>query len=108
MVDFLLHHDADILVQDEDGNTPLHVAVENRQTHVVQLLLEDGNPTDLQNTVSTCLYLYVGASVGKDRSKWSTVIQLYLKTRTLSLTVNASGNHILQRKVVLDVLCNDT
>ena len=53
VVDFLLHHDADILVQDEDGNTPLHVAVENRQTHVVQLLLEDGNPTDLQNNVST-------------------------------------------------------
>lgn len=60
VVIFLLHHEADILVEDEDGNTPLHIAVENRQTHIVQQLLEHGNPTDSQNYVSIVSTNYVG------------------------------------------------
>lgn len=57
VVYFLLHHGAEILVKDEAGNTPLHLAVENRQTHTVKLLLEHGCPTDLQNGVCNIVYL---------------------------------------------------
>lgn len=51
MVDFLLGHGADMLAKDEEQNSPLHVAVENKQTLVVQMLLEAGNPTNLENSV---------------------------------------------------------
>lgn len=54
MVDFLLGHGADMLAKDEEQNSPLHVAVENKQTLVVQMLLEAGNPTNLENNVSIC------------------------------------------------------
>lgn len=53
VVDFLLGHGADMLAKDEEQNSPLHVAVENKQTLVVQMLLEAGNPTNLENNVST-------------------------------------------------------
>lgn len=52
MVDFLLGHGADVLAKDEEQNIPLHVAVENKQTLVVQMLLEAGNPTNIDNNVS--------------------------------------------------------
>jgi ankyrin repeat protein len=51
VVDFLLGHGADMLAKDEEQNSPLHVAVENKQTLVVQMLLEAGNPTNLENSV---------------------------------------------------------
>lgn len=56
MVDFLLGHGADMLAKDEEQNSPLHVAVENKQTLVVQMLLEAGNPTNLENNVSNPLF----------------------------------------------------
>ena len=52
VVEFLLRHDADLDARDEDGNCPLHTATENQQTLVVQLLLDNGNHADPENTVS--------------------------------------------------------
>ena len=52
VVEFLLRHDADLDARDEEGNSPLHTATENQQTHVVQLLLDNGNQPDTENTVS--------------------------------------------------------
>lgn len=58
VVDFLLGHGADVLAKDEEQNSPLHVAVENKQTLVVQMLLEAGNPTNIENSVSSFYRFY--------------------------------------------------
>jgi len=48
-----------MLAKDEEQNIPLHVAVENKQTLVVQMLLEAGNPTNLENNVSYSSFIVV-------------------------------------------------
>lgn len=52
MVEFLVRHEAQLEAKDEDGNSPLHLAVENKHLMVTQLLLESGTTADLDNNVS--------------------------------------------------------
>lgn len=52
VVEFLADREADLSAKDMDGNTALHLSAENKQTAVVQLLLEHGAPTDVPNEVS--------------------------------------------------------
>lgn len=53
MVEFLLRHEAQLEARDEEGNSALHHAVENKHLPVTQLLLESGTPPDMDNHVSS-------------------------------------------------------
>jgi ankyrin repeat protein len=48
-VDLLLTYDADVDLQDRDGNTPLHVAADNYATSVARKLLDRGADPNIQN-----------------------------------------------------------
>lgn len=52
VAELLLANEADMEAKDVNGNTPLHVAAQNQQTGLVQLLLETGADPDSENLVS--------------------------------------------------------
>lgn len=47
----LLAREADMEARDNQGNTPLHLAVQHQQNRVVQILLESGADPDNENLV---------------------------------------------------------
>lgn len=55
VTEYLLSHDANMETRDNSGNTPLHVAAQNQQTRIVQLLLDSGADPDPENAVSCLL-----------------------------------------------------
>lgn len=52
MVQLLLGHETDMETRDVSGNTPLHVAAQNQQTRIVEILLEAGADPDAENEVA--------------------------------------------------------
>lgn len=52
VAEFLIKHESDLEARDLEGNSPLHLAVENKQNMMVSLLLEAGTPVDIENNVS--------------------------------------------------------
>lgn len=48
-VNILLSNGVDINIQDDDGNTPLHMAASNGLDDIVQLLLQKGADIDIKN-----------------------------------------------------------
>lgn len=46
---------------DQEGNTPLNVAVHNNQVEIAKLLIDCGADINQQNTISDSPYLYAGA-----------------------------------------------
>lgn len=52
----LLTHEADMEAKDTNGNTPLHVASQNQQTDLVQILLESGADPDSENLVKKIVF----------------------------------------------------
>lgn len=63
VVQFLLQREADMDARDKDGNIPLHLSTENKQTRVTQVLLENGNFPDTTNEVkSRFLHFYIALS----------------------------------------------
>lgn len=51
VTEYLLAHEASMEAKDNAGNTPLHVAAQNQQTRIVQLLLDSGADPDPENAV---------------------------------------------------------
>lgn len=51
VAELLLAHEADVEARDAQGNTPLHLAAQQQQTRLVQILLESGADPDPENSV---------------------------------------------------------
>lgn len=56
VAEYLLAHDSDMEARDNGGNTPLHVAAQNQQTTLVQILLDSGADPDSENSVSEIIH----------------------------------------------------
>lgn len=61
VTEYLLAHDADVEARDQSGNTPLHIAAQNQQTKVVQILLDAGTDPDPENLVRQITSAYGAA-----------------------------------------------
>lgn len=72
-VEVLIGLGVNVDAQDNDGNTPLHVATRTRHTGIAQLLLKAGANTELTDAVNWIIdQLYVNLTTGKRyNSKWT-------------------------------------
>jgi ankyrin repeat protein len=59
VVEYLLQHEADVEAKDSEGNLALHVAVENKQTRVTEVLLSYGHQPDTPNEVFIFIFLHI-------------------------------------------------
>lgn len=68
-----LQTNADVNVQDESKNTPLHYATYLNHFEICQLLLESGANVNIQNSIQDSPFLYAGAS------GYTKLVELFLK-----------------------------
>lgn len=91
-IDCLLHHGADLHVQDKNGASPLHRAVRTRCAAAVRFLLQAGsNPTLKNKPGSTPFHLAV-QNTGRGGSGATAAIQAQREIITEFLTLGLSPN----------------
>ena len=84
-IEKLLAQRANVHAQDEDGETPLHVATERNEGVVMQMLLEAGAPVDVQNgSGDTPLHIAIGRNNTKNA-------ELLIAKNTNVNTINEKG-----------------
>jgi Ankyrin repeats (3 copies) len=92
---------ADLDVEDDDGNTVLHVAVKHCDTNVIKLLLDQGVPVDSENNLG---YTPLRVAVNCNRKK---VIALLLYRNTDIDAPDNRGNtplHVAASKGIINLL----
>lgn len=99
ILDFLLSSGANINIQDNQGDTPLHIAVKTNQPAIVQKLLDAGADPNSRNTLSATPIFYAseevipmliskGADVNaKDKMGWTPIHAFVNKNRFKSTRI---------------------
>ena len=64
-------------INNQDGNTALHLAAQGGHIETVKLLLENGADTNAADDVSHCEYVYVHANCSTKYSTYHAVLRIH-------------------------------